>query len=85
MKVVNIDEEVRRLPNVVKFGAFAIVLNISRTYNYVYGVGQPTDKVTVNRTQTFLNVLPGVERQVQRSTKFVSQPSSFSTRDNCIE
>ncbi len=77
MKVVNIDEEVRRLPNVVKFGAFSIVLNITRIYTYSYGVGQPTHKVIVNTTRTLLKVFPGVERSVQRSTRFVSQPSSF--------
>lgn len=77
MKVVNIEEEVRRLPNIVNFGSFTIVLNITRTYTYSYGVGNSTDVVTVNRRQTLLNVAPDQPRSVVNSTRFVPQPSDF--------
>jgi len=54
-----------------------IVLNITRIYTYSYGVGNPTDLVTVNRTQTLLNVAPGQPRSVVNSTRFVAQPSNL--------
>jgi hypothetical protein len=77
MKVVNIEKEVRRLPNIVGFGTFTMVLNITREYSYSYGVGQQTDRVTVNTTATLLNLFPGQPRNVVKSTRTVDQPSSL--------
>jgi hypothetical protein len=77
MKSVNIDKSVRRLPNQVHFGGYIIVLHISRTYNYAYGEGQPTDKVTVSTTTTLHKVLPDQPMSVSRTARSVAQPSSY--------
>jgi len=77
MKFVNKEVEVRRLPNFVSLGVFALQMDITRQYRYSYGPGSSTDRVVVSEKARLLNMdLRGGE-QVVNSTDIVSQPSNF--------
>lgn len=75
MKAVNIDQEVRQLPSLVTFGAKNLRFNITRAYQYTYGVGLRTELVTVSRTTTIIPLL--ASRQIVREIQTVRQPPNF--------
>jgi peptidoglycan hydrolase-like protein with peptidoglycan-binding domain len=77
MRFVNVEVEVRRLPNFVALGVHALQMDITRTYNYSYGQGGSSDTVVVVRKATLLNFDLRGSRQVLNETRRCSQPSNF--------
>ena len=76
MKRVDITKQVVQLPSRPSFGIIVLRFQITRSYQYSYGLGQRTDRVTISTTTTIKS--PGLSPQVFRESRTSNQPSSLT-------
>jgi hypothetical protein len=68
MKTADIVEEIRIFKNYLK---------LTRHYRYQYGPGISSDRVSVTRKTTLIDMAPNVPSQILHSTRSVKQPASY--------